>query len=270
MKPLAAAVKKRVAAATVQFKRTGGQGVLIRAGDHLGGGLILTAAHVVHWTHTGLMALGDDAEFVQPIEVVGGGRAARDLWPRGRQLLVYPMAVEPLADLAVLGAPDGQWMPEPCEAFEQFCEKTVGVDLATAEFPFNKPVPAYVLAHTGRWISGRVKQMAPAAPSLVLEPDEPIKGGTSGGPVVTADGLLLGVVSRSGEGKAISTGSIPRPHLTAPVWLARQMVEDPAEEADRQKARRVFFRERDAQIERQTRIVLRDLALQKPQPKRKR
>jgi Trypsin-like peptidase domain len=231
------AVKKRVAAATVRFNRRGGQGVLVPVSDRLGGGLILTAAHVIHWTHTGMMTLGDDAEFIQEIAVAGGGKAARDLWPRGRRLLVYPLAVEPVADLAVLGAPDGQWMPEACAAFEQFCETTGAVALATAEFSFNKPIPAHVFTHTGRWISGRVKQMAPDAPRLVLETDEPIKGGTSGSPVVTADGLLLGVAS-SGNREAL----IPRPHLTAPAWLARQMVEDPAAEAERLQARQDYFR----------------------------
>ena len=166
------------------------------------------------------MTLGDNEEFIQMIDVAEGGKPGRTLWPRGRRLLVYPLAVEPVADLAVLGAPDGQRMPKECEAFERFCEATAAIDLATAEYPFNEPVPAHVLAHTGRWISGHVKQMAPAAPQLVLEADEPIRGRTSGGPVVTTDGLLLGLVSWSSEG----SGLIPRPHLAAPVWLAREMV----------------------------------------------
>ena len=80
-------------------------------------------------------------------------------------------------------------------------------------------------------LSGRVKQMAPAAPTLVLKTDEPIKGGTSGGPVVAVDGLLLGLASWAGgtERNGGSMGSIPRPHLTAPVWLARQMADAAAE-----------------------------------------
>jgi hypothetical protein len=69
--------------------------------------------------------------------------------------------VEPLADLAVLGAPDGQRMQKECEAFEQFCKTTTAIDLATADYPLNQPVPAHVLAHTGRWISGHVKQNRP-------------------------------------------------------------------------------------------------------------
>jgi hypothetical protein len=107
-------------------------------------------------------------------------------------------------------------MQKECEAFEQFCKTTTAIDLATADYPLNQPVPAHVLAHTGRWISGHVKQIAPAAPTLVLETDEAIRSGTSGGPVVTTDGLLLGLVSWSREGSG--SGAIPRPHLT---WRGR-------------------------------------------------
>jgi len=209
---ISAETMNAVARATVRFPVRGGQGVLIP------GGFILTAAHVIEWTHTGLMALGNGEEFVQRIEA------------GGKPLLVYPLAVEPVADLAVLGALDGQWQPEAAEAFEQFCETTVPVRVATAEFPYGTPIPAHVLAHTGQWIHGHVAQSRPEAPKLVLMPDEAIRGGTSGGPVVTDEGRLLGVVSWSRQDARgeidtdrMRSGSIPRPHLTAPVWLARQM-----------------------------------------------
>ncbi len=201
--------KNAVAAATVRFPRRGGQGVLIR------GGLIVTAAHVVEWDNSGLMALGEDARFLQRIEA---GK---------RKLLVYPLAVEPVADLAILGSPDGQWIPDEAKAFDQFCEATAAMSLTTEEFPVGTPVPAYVLAHTGRWITGRITQWHPEAATLVLETDEGIEGGTSGSPVVTEHGFLLAVVSNAcgPQSDPPRTGSISRPHLAAPVWLARQMTE---------------------------------------------
>jgi hypothetical protein len=113
-------IKEAVAAATVRFPDRGGQGVLVP------GDLILTAAHVVNWTHTGIMALGDDERFIQ--SVIAGGAP----------LLIYPRAIEPVADLAVLGALDDQWAPDEYEAFERFCETTCAVKLATAEFPFRR------------------------------------------------------------------------------------------------------------------------------------
>jgi len=207
---IAPEIMDRVARATVRFPRRGGQGVLIR------GGLVLTAAHVIEWTHEGCMVLGEDARFLQPIEA------------GGRKLMAYPLAVEPVADLAILGSPDGQWVPDEAEAFEQFCEATAAVSLTTEEFPIGEPVPAYVLSHTRRWLTGQVTQWRPdGAAQLTLEVDEGIEGGTSGSPVVTEHGLLLGVVSNAGgtRGEPYRKGSIPRPHLAAPVWLARQMIE---------------------------------------------
>src|SRR6266446_1597014 len=101
-----ARARTAVERATIRFPDRG-QGVLVP------GHLILTAAHVIEWTHTGYMALGDDARFIQPIEVHGG-----------RRLAVYPYAVEPVSDLAILGALDGQWAPDEEEAFDQYCEQT--------------------------------------------------------------------------------------------------------------------------------------------------
>jgi hypothetical protein len=144
------------------------------------------------------------------------------------------------------------------EAFEAFCAATLPVPLATGEFYSEqdhranlrrirrqeateprRTVPAYVLAHTGAWIRGRVRQILPKAPSLVLETETLIQGGTSGGPVVTADGGPVGVVSwvmysidaggkpldrSNGGGKGWAEGgTIPRPPRAAPLYLVEQM-----------------------------------------------
>jgi hypothetical protein len=151
---------------------------------------------------------------------------------------------------------DDQWHPDGAEAFEQFREATRPVRLATAELPFDerkmgpgvitvdgrkvssdltvrtyRPIPAHVLAHTGQWISGRVRQGGADAHKLWFDPySEPIEGGTSGGPVVAEeDGLLLGVVSFTSTGTGAGRGGmIPRPHLAAPVWLVPRMLDAPA------------------------------------------
>ena len=182
------------------------------------GELVLTAAHVIGWTATGYMALGEDARFYQRIEA--GGQA----------ILVNPLAVEPVADLAIFGAVDGQMgvvEDGADEAFEQFCHRTAPVRLATAEFPFQQPVPAHVFTHLGTWLTGHVKQVAPGAHWLTLVPDVPIHSGTSGGPVVTDEGRLLGLVSWSGNDASTAwgrLGSIPRPPRAAPRWLSDRML----------------------------------------------
>jgi hypothetical protein len=216
-----------------------GQGVLVP------GPWIVTAAHVLHWDYTRVVAGNgnfNEEEFLQEITVAGGSR-----------FRVYPQAVEPVHDLAVLGAVDGQWLPHDDDAFDAFCSATLPVPLATEDFyseqdhqanlrrmrrqeatERRRTAPAYVLAHTGAWIRGRVRQFLPKAPSLVLETETLIQGGTSGSPVVTADGRLLGVASWVGvttiDGKLsgrpdgwANGGTIPRPHRAAPLYLVEQM-----------------------------------------------
>jgi S1-C subfamily serine protease len=201
--------KDLVAAATVRFTERSGLGVLIE------GGFIVTAAHVLKWDSEGGMALGNDTKYVQEIEV------------GGRWLSVYPFAIDPLSDIAICGAVDGQWLPDEAEAFEDFCEVTRPLRLDTREFPVGEKISAYVLTHTpGRWITGDVTQWQPQAQLLVMETLDRIEGGTSGGPIVTENGLLLGVVSYSGHSES-DPGchcALPRPHLCAPFWLAQQML----------------------------------------------
>jgi len=185
----------------------GGQGVLVP------GQLIVTAAHVVSWSAEGGMALGD--RYVEEMQV---GR---------RTLKVATLAVEPVADIAILGALDGQASPKDADAFEAFCEATAPVPICTADFPPFAPFPVHVLTHTGRWVAGRAQQCAVNAPTLVIETSEGIEGGTSGGPVVTDDGLLLGVSSWFGgpTDESGREGDVPRLHLIAPGWLLRKMVD---------------------------------------------
>src|SRR5260221_2969585 len=100
----------RVADATVQLTRLGGQGVLVP------GGFILTAAHCVDWTVKGnsMGILGD--HFLESIETRSGAK-----------FRVRPCAVEPVSDIAALGEPDNQELAEDCEAFETWRAKTKAI-----------------------------------------------------------------------------------------------------------------------------------------------
>jgi hypothetical protein len=68
-------------------------------------------------------------------------------------------------------------------------------------------------------LPAHVTQWALGAATLGMEVDGDIKGGTSGGPVVTSTGRLWGIVS---SGARVT--QIPRVHLAAPAWLVRQML----------------------------------------------
>jgi len=206
-------LRHRVEAATVRFRRWGGQGVLVP------GRLIVTAAHVIQWSAEGHMAL---REFVEEIEA------------GGRRLRITPMAVEPVADIAVLGALDDQAYLDDAEAFEAFCESTAPVPLCTGDASGR----VHVFTHTGRWVAGhypagawekaeasRFRRMHGNDPRLFIATDEPIEGGTSGSPIVTEGGLLVGVMSvgQYTEGKRPDRGerSNDRPPTPCGAHLAR-------------------------------------------------
>lgn len=200
-KPVRAAVEN----ATVQTSASGGgQGVLVP------GGFILTAAHCITYTIDGRIVLGD-----WTVEVI----TTRD----GRTIRVAPLAVEPVADIAALGALDSQAFPRDAEAFEAFCEATPAVPLSADELDLFAPVDAFILSHKGTWLEARAECFQEGHRSLAIDAAEQIEGGTSGGPIVNARGELLGVVSNSSETGGSCNGFAPRPLLSLPAWIARDI-----------------------------------------------
>ena len=135
-------LKQQIEQATITVKtaaRGSGRGFLV------GGDLIVTAAHCTDFSTDSSMPLGDF--YLQIVETRLG------------KCLLTPYAVEPVADVAVLGAPDNQ---EPAfgknvELFESFCEETTPLRLCTEEFELFEPFPVYVFTHEGDWIRGSAK-----------------------------------------------------------------------------------------------------------------
>jgi len=194
--------------ATVVLLRKGrrrGQGVLVN------GNLIVTAAHCVTFSIKGGMALRD--YYIEEIKTKDGA-----------VLKVRPIAIEPLSDIAVLGGLDDQEFPEEVVAFEDFCEHTKGVPLFKGTWMFEESFKVYVYTHEGNWLEGKATNWgARDESSFWLETDEPIKGGTSGSPIINEEGELVGVVCNAPENVSPSHGSAPRPHLTLPTWICRQI-----------------------------------------------
>jgi Trypsin-like peptidase domain len=170
----------------------------------------------------------------------------------GKQHKVSPCAVEPMTDIAVLEAVDGQEMSEECHAFEEFCEDTEPVPVSEDDFPnasgceqpraqvgpdgritipkleaFTEPppIPVHVLTHKGTWVTGNAQRFgslnSPPAGSVWVKFSTQIEGGTSGSPVIDDNGLLVGVISHSSDNPKgrVCDGLIPRPHLALPVWV---------------------------------------------------
>lgn len=196
----------RIAEATVRFPRRRGQGVVVP------GRMIVTAAHVIKcadiWRRD---AFGDPH--------------LEEVWVGGRRFKADVYAVEPISDIAVLGVPDTQAFEDAMD-FQDYLETVAPVPICTKEFPLRKPFPVHMRTHTGRWVGGLAQQFNANASVLVVEADEDIRGGTSGGPVVTHNGHLLGVLSSAGGVQGSSREvTLPRLHLTVPGFLLRLMLD---------------------------------------------
>jgi hypothetical protein len=89
-----------------------------------------------------------------------------------------------------------------------------------------------VLNKDRSWLKATAQVTSHEQPRVFLDADEFILDGASGGPIVTADGMLVAIVSncgrtvgrtplkdaRSGFGSFV--GNAPRPLTALPVWLA--------------------------------------------------
>ena len=219
---LSADQQRLIEQATVTLTGLTGRGILIP------GQMILTAAHCVTYTTDGSMVLGDF--FLEDI-----------LTAQGMALKAQPVFLDPLADIALLGALDSQEFSKEVSHYEAWCEAILPIPLSEADFPFDSPIPISVYTHRGQWIRGTVCQMSYDANALAWIMTTQIEGGTSGSPIVTDDGLIVGVVSHTNETGAECMGLTPRPHLTLPGWALRQIAAHNDDEGAYAAARMAWY-----------------------------
>lgn len=196
--------RARIQAATVRLPSMGGQGVLVQ------GSFVLTAAHCVTWNGTGGMALGD--YMLEKVKTADGTEFRMQL-----------VAVEPSADIAVLAPADDGELPKDWEACTNWIESIEPVLLHTRPLGYQRAVPAFVFTHRGTWLVGQATRWSDKLIGSVHLASQAIEGGTSGGPIVGADGALLGVVSWSGETKGDTDGAFPFAVLALPGWVVSQI-----------------------------------------------
>jgi len=148
-----------------------------------------------------------------------------EVWIGEQQFKADVYAVEPISDIAVLGVPDMQEFEDAMD-FGDYLETVAPVPICTKDFPLGKLFPVHIRAHTGRWVGGLAEQCGVNASTLFVKAEEDIRGGTSGGPVVTCNGHLLGVVSAAGGSQGSRREvTLPRLHLTVPSFLVRLMLD---------------------------------------------
>jgi hypothetical protein len=131
--------------------------------------------------------------------------------------------VDPVADIAVLGEPDGQELFEQWKAFVELVNAAIVLPIART-LPENGS-QGYLLSLDGEWFSRRVNCSGVGDPGLWIEDaSKGIVGGMSGSPILNAQGVAIGMVSCSGgKPDEIPTAGGPQPRLCydLPAWFVR-------------------------------------------------
>lgn len=153
-------------------------------------------------------------------------------------------AVEPVSDIAVLEGPDDQVFFDDADAFDTWRDATPGVEVSEPKLAVGESLVVFVLTHFGTWVRGQLRRHGmPGTPphgAMLVEFEEPIVGGTSGGPIVDEGGAIVGVVSWSRElteedrrAGVKCDGRMPVAYLALPQWIwlriANSNVPSPAE-----------------------------------------
>jgi hypothetical protein len=208
---------------------------VVRVGDGRGfvvhtdrANYIVTAAHVI-----AAVDRGDLPSLPQPHL---GRYVEEETYPnligtRGAKLSVTAACafVDLIADVAVLGPPDGQELFDECEAYEAFTAALPPFDIAAppprsrlrlkgicgapASFvPHEISFPAHLLSLEGTWIDCQATSLGGP---LVIKPEDAVVPGMSGSPLVSTSGAALGVISTSNMAACL-TNSLPG-------WLLRAL-----------------------------------------------
>ncbi len=191
----------KVENATITLVKKGGQGILIR------NQMILTACHCIDYSTTGEMIFGNYS--IEEIETQKGN------------LTVSPLCLEPVKDIGVLGTPDRQEFYEDSLQFEEFCRNSTPIKICRDKLEVSKKFKIFIYSHEKKWISGSAELGNLGSPILWIKTDEPIKWGTSGSGIINEKGEIVGIVSWTSE--INYSGGAPRPLLSLPVWLCRQI-----------------------------------------------
>jgi hypothetical protein len=155
------------------------------------------------------------------------------LGPLGAEPTVWAecVFVDPIADIAVLGAVDGQELYAEAMAYEQLTNDNLddgGSEEGSPALPM-ADAPELVRAGCSRLrengSSARpITATFPAPPSGLRKRRPRLRVARPGSPILADDGAAIGVVGLSGSYEGHTSGG-PNPRLAAhlPAWLAREV-----------------------------------------------
>ncbi len=167
---------------------TGGFGFIVDAGPPVGVAII-TAAHCLPELPPALSFSRDEERSYRDLV------HDREPTPDGPRVWATCAFVDPIADVAILAAPDAQWSFTKCAAFESFVESRVPFQLG--EVPDDMHVAVYVLSLHGRWVSCTVSTVFGGF--SLSDVAGGIQSGMSGSPIVAETGVAIGMVTCSAD-----------------------------------------------------------------------
>jgi hypothetical protein len=115
--------------------------------------------------------------------------------------------VDPVADIAVLGEPDGQAFVGASDEFHDFMETTTL--LSMSQSITDKAVTGWLLSLDGRWTPCTLAPWRGLLGLCISESTDGIRAGMSGSPILLEDGTAIGVVGISGGSQAILMACLP-------------------------------------------------------------
>ncbi len=139
---------------------------------------------------------GDGSVVVTNAHVVGIADEVRLVDRHGVEIVALVIARDPARDVAVISVEPGREGLKPAAAVP---------GLGTEVFALGAPLGIEFTLTMGR-ISATARQVDPAVPLLMLQHDAAVNPGSSGGPLVDAEGRLLGMNSRIADGSRMFVG----------------------------------------------------------------
>lgn len=142
--------------------------------------------------------------------------------------------VDPIGDLAVLGCPDSQMEDDASDAYLNFVDSgsALRLDVVTT------PCEAWLLTLDDRWTRCSVRLSNPYGPArslTLVDAKDGNAAGTSGSPILSADGRAIGVisvgaetVSLDGQTRVVQAEQPGQPLLASalPLWLLSELRSD--------------------------------------------
>jgi len=111
---------------------------------------------------------------------------------------------DPIADIAVLGQPDGQELSDEAEAYDQLVDNVEPFIVADAPAQVESATPsegpARVLSLDGEWLDVRLQRRGN---HLLVQPEKLIVAGMSGSPIVSLADEAIGLLSTSNIGPVL-------------------------------------------------------------------